>query len=204
MLTMQRTLGASALLAKTIQEITDSAYKVFFDTLEAQGRSLLRFLHPPEPDLAAPLALRDFGHVLREIMTDYKRSLTGEETAQEASEGFTRILDTSLEPALEMCRRMADLMQGSLAAATATSPGGERTTAHTWDQNVFLINCYVYLQVCFSDHSMLLMLTPHRHYWIRLNLPTIASAGWKSLSKATSRRSKMSTCVIPFSRLEPC
>lgn len=112
--------------------ITDFAFKVFFETIEASGRSLLRFLHPPESDLSAPLTLRDFSHVLREIMEDYQRALLGEETPEEERDGFKKILDTSLEPALEMCKRMAEMMP-----------------AQGWEQHIFLINCLVYLQVIF-------------------------------------------------------
>lgn len=132
LVTMQRTIGSEAVLTKTVQEITDFAYKVFFDTLEAQGRSLLRFLHPPEADLAAPLALRDFSHVLREIMDDYQSSLLeGESDGSAAKDGFTRILETSIVPAEEMCKRMADLMGRDSGA---------------WERDIFLVNCWVYLQ----------------------------------------------------------
>lgn len=117
--------------------ITDFAFKVFFETIEASGRSLLRFLHPPEADLGAPLGLRDFSHVLREIMEDYQRSLLGDETPEQEREGFKKILDTSLEPALEMCKRMGEMMP----------------QAAGWEQHIFLINCFVYLQVRLTGRS---------------------------------------------------
>ncbi|KAH7102798.1 oligomeric complex COG6 [Auriculariales sp. MPI-PUGE-AT-0066] len=150
--TMQRTIGEQAILSKTVQEITDSAFKVFFDTLEAQGRSLLRFLHPPESDLGTPLSLRDFSHVLREIMDDYRRSLLGDETLEQEREGFNRILGIALEPALEMCKRMADLMPNP-GQPRPTTPDGERKTILGWEQNVFLVNCYVYLQVMLDPYE---------------------------------------------------
>ncbi|KAH7102756.1 oligomeric complex COG6 [Auriculariales sp. MPI-PUGE-AT-0066] len=151
--TMQRTIGEQAILSKTVQEITDSAFKVFFDTLEAQGRSLLRFLHPPESDLGTPLSLRDFSHVLREIMDDYRRSLLGDETLEQEREGFNRILGIALEPALEMCKRMADLMPNPNGQPRPTTPDGERKTILGWEQNVFLVNCYVYLQAMLDPYE---------------------------------------------------
>ncbi|KZW02874.1 oligomeric complex COG6 [Exidia glandulosa HHB12029] len=132
LVTMQRTIGEQALLTKTVQEITDFAFKVFFDTLEASGRSLLRFLHPPEADLGPPLTLRDFSHVLREIMEDYARA-----DPEAEGDGFKKILDTSLEPALEMCKRMSELMPPQAA----------------WEQHIFLVNCFVYLQAMLEPYG---------------------------------------------------
>ncbi|KAF8518194.1 oligomeric complex COG6 [Gautieria morchelliformis] len=131
MITMRRTIGEEALLSRTLKEITDLGYKVFFDAIEAQGRSLLRFLHPPEADLAAPLALRDSCQVLREIMSVYESSVLGNEDPEEQRRGFKQILDAAIDPALEMCRRMADM-------------NSKDTTG--WERSVFLINCLDYLQ----------------------------------------------------------
>ncbi|KIJ51335.1 hypothetical protein M422DRAFT_26752 [Sphaerobolus stellatus SS14] len=131
-ITMRRTIGDDALLSRTLQELTDLGNKVFFDAIEAQGRSLMRFLHPPDVDLSAPLALRDSCQVLREIMTVYDSSvLSDESNPEEQRRGFKQILDAAVDPALEMCRRMADL-------------NTKDTTG--WERNVFLINCLDYLQ----------------------------------------------------------
>lgn len=60
LVTMRKTIGAQALLSKTLQEsvpisdfsvqvltisIYDQSYAAFLETLDAQGRSMLRFLH---------------------------------------------------------------------------------------------------------------------------------------------------------------
>lgn len=42
--TMERTIGEDALMSSVLGEIMDSAYEAFFGTLQAQGRSLLRFI----------------------------------------------------------------------------------------------------------------------------------------------------------------
>ncbi|KAF8583843.1 oligomeric complex COG6 [Ramaria rubella] len=131
MMTMRRTIGEEALLSRSLKEITDLAYQTFFDAIEAQGRSLLRFLHPPEADLAAPIALRDSCQVLREIMSVYDSSVLGDEDAEEQRRGFKQILDAAVAPSLEMCRRMADM-------------NSKDTTG--WERSVFLINCIDYLQ----------------------------------------------------------
>ncbi|GJJ08446.1 hypothetical protein Clacol_002664 [Clathrus columnatus] len=131
LITMRRTIGDDALLCQTLGEITDIAYKAFFDAVEAQGRSLLRFLHPPDDDLSAPLALRDFCQVLREIMIVYESSVLNIENPEEQRRGFKRILDTVLDPALEMCRRMADMNTKDVTG---------------WEKSIFLVNCLDYLQ----------------------------------------------------------
>lgn len=140
--------------------MTDVSNQVFFDTIEAQGRRMLRFLQvshsqassshytpdgyihipvqPPDPDLLPPLALRDVSQVLREIMTVYDSSLLEGEALEVNIEkhtvsdsGFSRILDAAVEPALEMCRRMGDI----------------KKDASTWEKGIFLVNCAVHLQV---------------------------------------------------------
>ena len=107
------------------------SYKAFFDTLDAKGRSLLRFLHPPDADLSPPLALRDSTQILREIMSVYESTLISNDDPH-VEEDFARILDAAVDPPLEMCRRMADLRKGE---------GGD------WEKAVFLANCVGYLEV---------------------------------------------------------
>ena len=40
--TMQRTIGRGALLSRTLEELTELAYGVFYGAIETQGRGLLR------------------------------------------------------------------------------------------------------------------------------------------------------------------
>ncbi|QRV75275.1 Conserved oligomeric complex COG6 [Ceratobasidium sp. AG-Ba] len=133
MITMRRTVGEEAILSRALTELTEVAYTVFFDTLAAQGRSLLRFLHPAEDDLAAPVALRDAAQVLKEIMAVYDSSLLHDEHEGASASGETQNFDTTLtamvDPMLEMCRRMAALRDK-----------GE------WETATFMINCLTYLQ----------------------------------------------------------
>lgn len=65
-------------------------------------------------------------------MAVYDSSVLGEEDPEEQRRGFKKILDAAVDPALEMCRRMADL-------------NTKDTTG--WERSVFLINCLDYLQV---------------------------------------------------------
>ncbi|BEI79779.1 hypothetical protein CcaverHIS002_0103080 [Cutaneotrichosporon cavernicola] len=130
LVTMRKTIGPDALLVKTLQELYDYANAAFFETLQAQGRSLLRFLHPPDATLSPPLSLRDVCQVLREIITVYDTSLVD---AAERETDFAKLLDAAVDPAVEMCERMADLRKAS-------------GTNGAWDKDVFLVNCLEYLE----------------------------------------------------------
>ncbi|KAG9099599.1 Golgi transport complex subunit 6 [Ceratobasidium sp. UAMH 11750] len=134
MITMRGTVGEEAILSRALTELTEIAYTVFFDTLAAQGRSLLRFLHPAEDDLAAPIALRDAAQVLKEIMAVYDSSLLHDEheggpNPGEETQKFDTALAAMVDPMLEMCRRMAALRDK-----------GE------WETATFMINCLTYIQ----------------------------------------------------------
>lgn len=48
---------------------------------------------------------------------------------------FDRIMDAAVNPALEMCSRMADLKKDGTV----------------WEKEIFLANCTSYLQVCLAD-----------------------------------------------------
>ncbi|OCF45140.1 hypothetical protein I317_00942 [Kwoniella heveanensis CBS 569] len=152
LVTMQKTIGEEALLCKTLKEIHDQAYVAFFETLDAQGRSLLRFLHPPDATLAPPLALRDAALILRELLSVYSTSLI-DPAERESDADLARLLEKAVDPCVEMCERMAELRKGS----TSSSGGGAGTSsgagagasgagAGEWEKDVFMVNCLGYLQ----------------------------------------------------------
>ncbi|BGP43615.1 Golgi transport complex subunit 6 [Rhodotorula kratochvilovae] len=125
--TMERTVGEDALMSTVLGEIMDHAYEVFFETLKAQGRSLLRFIQPPAAALSAPTQLREVLSTLREIMTVYATSLLETEASAPSPSAreyeFLDVLDAALDPALNMCTRMAEMRPAE------------------WDRSVFWVNC---------------------------------------------------------------
>ncbi|CAE6537103.1 unnamed protein product [Rhizoctonia solani] len=146
MIIMRRTVGEEAILSRALTELTEIAYTVFFDTLAAHGRSLLRFLHagyqPAEDDLAAPVSLRDAAQVLKEIMAVYDSSLLRDEhqggvALSDGMQNFDATLAAMVDPMLEMCRRMAALRER----------GGK------WETAIFMINCLTYLQGALQGFS---------------------------------------------------
>jgi hypothetical protein len=100
---------------------------------------MLRFLHPPDATLSPPLALRDSTQILREVIAVYDSSLV-DESDRANDEDFAKLLEKAVDPAVEMCERMADMRKGN---------GGD------WERDIFLINCLGYLQVGFLCHLVL-------------------------------------------------
>ena len=74
--------------------------------------------------------MRDACQVLREIIAVYDSSLV--DAADRSTDAhFANLLEKAVDPAVEMCERMAELRKGST----------------DWDKDIFLINCLGYLQV---------------------------------------------------------
>ncbi|WVQ92239.1 hypothetical protein IAS59_006048 [Cryptococcus gattii] len=115
-----------------IMAIHDQAYIVFYETLDAQGRSLLRFLHPPDATLTPPITLRDAAHILRELLSVYSTSLI-DPAERESDEDLAKLLDKAIGPCVEMCERMAEMRRGK-------SGGGE------WERDIFMVNSLGYLE----------------------------------------------------------
>ncbi|KAG7452966.1 oligomeric complex COG6 [Guyanagaster necrorhizus] len=131
LVTMRRTIGTEAVLSKTLQEITEVSYKVFFDAVEALGRSLLRVpLDNNDLSLTPPISIIEHAQVLRELMNVYQSSLLGNEDEEKLIAGFEHVLDIMMDPAIEICTNAAE------AKARAVS---------RWDISVFVLNCLSYL-----------------------------------------------------------
>ncbi|OSD08476.1 oligomeric complex COG6 [Trametes coccinea BRFM310] len=139
MVTMQRTIGREALLSKTLEELTELAYSVFYGAIEAQGRSLLHVqLDPDDTGVSPPLAIMDHAQVLREMMVVYESSLLGNEQEEELQAGFRDILDKMVDPALEM---------------TLTQAEEKKKQRPVWDKAVFVLNTLAYLQSVLEPYA---------------------------------------------------
>lgn len=58
--------------------------------------------------------------------------------ASERETDFAKLLDAAVDPAVEMCERMADL---------------RKNTGSTWNRDVFLVNCLEYLQHTLESYA---------------------------------------------------
>ncbi|KAI0822772.1 oligomeric complex COG6 [Trametes gibbosa] len=132
LVTMQRTVGREALLSKTLEELTELAYSIYYGAIENQGRSLLRVsLDLDDTGVSPPLLIVDHAQVLREMMLVYESSLLGDEKEEELQAGFRDILDKMVDPAIEMTLTQADEKKRQ-------RPG--------WDKAVFVLNTLAYMQ----------------------------------------------------------
>ena len=85
-----------------------------------------------DPGVTPPLAIQDHGQVLREIMIVYESSLLEDETIEEQASGSRQILDSMVDPAIEMC---------------LTASEEKHKLRQRWDYRVFVLNCLTYLKV---------------------------------------------------------
>lgn len=102
---MRKVMGVQAGLCQTLTDLATFANRAFFDTIEDQGRSLLRNIQPPSVDLRPPLAVRDALSTLREVLMVHKQSLLDEEDRGELDD-FEAVLEAALAPVIELVDRM--------------------------------------------------------------------------------------------------
>lgn len=108
----------------------------------------------PESDLGPPSPLVGATGTLKELLAEYQRSLSDEAELQAAPaqaparqaggqrslDDFDLVLERTVDPMRELCRRMAELAV-TRRARTKTEDAAK------WDAAVFLCNCYGYLVV---------------------------------------------------------
>ncbi|KAJ3994990.1 oligomeric complex COG6 [Lentinula boryana] len=142
--TMTKTIGDDAVLSITLKDITDLAYKTFFDSVEAQCRSLARTtLDLEDTSLTPPIPILDHVQILREIMAVYQSYLGDDDQVMKDEEdnkknptsnisnvGFVRIGDIMVQPAVDMCLNAAEV---------------KKRLRPDWDRDVFVLNCLSYL-----------------------------------------------------------
>ena len=76
--------------------------------------------------------IQDHGQVLREILVVYESSLLEDETLEQQASGAKEIIDSMVDPAIEMC--------------LSTSEEKHRLR-QKWDYRVFVLNCLTYIKV---------------------------------------------------------
>lgn len=163
-LTMLHTIGDRSVLSDTLREITQASYKVFFNTIEAQGRAILRIpLDLDDPSLAPPNFVMDHAQVLREIMLVYDSSLLDEGTDPSPVRGAEEVndenggdggddVDTANNGnddgpnAAKGFSRILDIMIDPAIAMCAAASEEKARIRPQWDSAVFVLNCLCYLK----------------------------------------------------------
>ena len=83
-------------------------------------------------EVTPPLAIQDHGQVLREIMVVYESSLLEDETPEQQASGAKEMIDSMVNPAIEMCLTTAE---------------EKHKLRQKWDNRVFVLNCLTYVKV---------------------------------------------------------
>ncbi|RUS34850.1 oligomeric Golgi complex subunit 6 [Jimgerdemannia flammicorona] len=129
-ITIGKMLGERAELSKTLNEITEAAFRMFFETLNAQAARLLRFLQTPSPDLSPPPAVKETVLQLKEIMSSYDSSFLTKDDSESTTRpfnDFSTILDAVVDPLIQMCELGAKQL-------------------NAFDRAVHMINCMHHVQ----------------------------------------------------------
>lgn len=138
--TIERTVGVEALMSSVLADIASQATDAFYEILESNSRSLLRFIQPPPSDLTPPPMLREAMTNLKEIMEVYQAALLDQVTDPQSQPsdpkaGFEPVFERALDPALQMSDQMAELQ------------------ASSWDRTVFQLNCQAYVKAVLDVHE---------------------------------------------------
>ncbi|KAI8092737.1 oligomeric Golgi complex subunit 6 [Halteromyces radiatus] len=135
-ITMGRLLRKNSVLAKTLYENTEMAYKYFFKTLNAQSQRLLQNVEPPSKDLTVAPVVRDMTAQLKEILASYDSSLVmATQPVNDLPEfDFGEILDAIVEPLLQMCEASVEKL-------------------NKVDNHIYMINCIHYIQSTMTMYS---------------------------------------------------
>ncbi|PLW36616.1 hypothetical protein PCASD_11358 [Puccinia coronata f. sp. avenae] len=124
-LTMASTIGPDAKLTKTLSELVDQSYEVFYQLLRSLSSNYLKRLEPPPVDLSVPAPLHEAMSNLSVIMSIYEGSR--EESGSSSEHSFERVLDLVVDPMMEVIDKMAQLR------------------ASEWDRSIFWLNCLEFM-----------------------------------------------------------
>lgn len=160
--TMEKTVGSRAALSKTLGELSDLAVAAFADTLERQSKGIERYDGTPEPDLSLPPPLQASLGTLKELMSEFSRSLAEDASPavkQEATKeseprenitaslsNFDFVLIKLVDPLVDMVQRMAILH-------ISKRPRSRTEATAKWESIMFTCNCLDSLCSTLSAHT---------------------------------------------------
>lgn len=148
---MDNTIGSRASVSKMLNDLSTSSYDAFFATLERHGQGLVRYVQPPDSNLAVPPALESSVGVLSEILAVHQASLAEVEADAESTSTPSRQPSISTSIANfnavvgHLTTPILDLIHG-MEGALAKPNGRQKKTSPT-DPLVFRINCIEFIKV---------------------------------------------------------
>ncbi|OZJ05688.1 hypothetical protein BZG36_01438 [Bifiguratus adelaidae] len=131
--TIKNVLDEQSALMHTLQDITDSAFSMFMDSINNQSARLLRETQAKPMDVMPPLQFRQIIEQLKEILDVYETNLLmskaqsspGAKTQKYLN--FNDVLTAIIDPLLQVCRNTKGQLRG-------------------WDANIYWINCLSLIQ----------------------------------------------------------
>lgn len=161
-ITMERTIGSRATLSRTLADLSEQAVSAFAETVERQRKGIERYDAMPEPDLSLPAPLLATIATLKELTSEFSRSLTEDASAgatQVASQpasasedvaaslaNFDFVLTNLVDPLVAMVQRMA-------ALNISKRPRSRTEAAAKWDSLLFTCNCLEALSSTLAPHA---------------------------------------------------
>ncbi|KAI9260785.1 oligomeric Golgi complex subunit 6 [Sporodiniella umbellata] len=134
--TLSRLMQKNAGLERVLYEMTEMAYKHFFNTLSAQAEGIKELSEVPGRDLSITPKIRDMTSQMKEILASYDSSLivATNNTENLPEFNFSEILDAIIEPLLHTCE---------LSVSTLSKI----------DQSIYLVNCLNHILNILSPYS---------------------------------------------------
>lgn len=160
-ITMEKTIGSRATLSRTLGELSDLAVSAFAETVERQSKGIERYDGVPEPDLSSPPPLLATIGTLKELLSEFSRSLAEDEASLGKGDNsapvepekvlaslsnFDFALIKLVDPLVEMVKRMAGLH-------ISKRPRSRTEAVATWESLIFTCNCLEHLHSILSPHS---------------------------------------------------
>ncbi|KAI7868480.1 oligomeric Golgi complex subunit 6 [Spinellus fusiger] len=163
-ITMSKLVRKDAMLAKTLYEITDMAYKSFLNIIRTQEERLAHSTEPPSRDLSVSLLVRDMALQLKEILASYDSSLIVSVSKEETytTFDFGEILDAIINPLLRMCEQSV-------------------TSMNSVDSTIYRVNCMHYLQSMMLPFDFTQAKRDTLHSQINNHLDSLATEQYKEL-----------------------
>ncbi|KAF9200581.1 Golgi transport complex subunit 6 [Haplosporangium sp. Z 27] len=122
--TIEKAIGPTAALSKTLHEISESSMQVFYEAIGKQSADILRRPDVPGPDLGPTSTVKETVSQLKEIMKSFDTSFV---QADEGNQDFAPILGAIIDPLFQMCE---------IAVASQ----------NTFNRAIFMMNCLHYVQ----------------------------------------------------------
>jgi hypothetical protein len=118
--------------------ITDVAFSVFYDEIQLQAQALKNSIIDYDDTAVNPTnALLEHAYILKEVLNVYQ-SFASEDQEENQTERLDKILDIMVDSAIDSC---------------ITAAHEKMKIRPVWDGQIFLLNCFTFLQEVLDAYS---------------------------------------------------